>query len=255
MTTHSFLRICVFVCTMALFATWISPVAAQRASARAPRGFTWGELAVLPDYCRDTQGVLYGAHGSHDDSPRAAEWVAKMGEDFWHMHHYCYALRDMRQATEAGASPSRKTYLYLRAVGDLMYVVNNCQPSMPLFPEVYLKLGEVYLLQGNVVDAKVAFERARLIRPDYWPAYTRWIDVLVPLKLHKEAKALAEEGLRHAPDAEPLRQAFIRLGGNPAAVKPAATAAAAAPPNAGASGASAADTGNRREAGAGATPR
>ena len=36
------------------------------------KGLTCRELAGLPKYCRATQGVLCGALGSPNDSPRAA---------------------------------------------------------------------------------------------------------------------------------------------------------------------------------------
>ena len=36
------------------------------------KGLTCRELAGLPKYCRATQGLLCGAHGSPHDSTRAA---------------------------------------------------------------------------------------------------------------------------------------------------------------------------------------
>ena len=78
------------------------------------------------------------------------------------MQHYCSALRNTRQATEAGASPTRQTHRYLRALGELLYVITNCRPTMPVSPEVYLKLGGVHLLKGNVADAKVACQNVAL---------------------------------------------------------------------------------------------
>ena len=48
----------------------------------APNGMTWGELALLPEYCPDTMGILYGDQ-YFNASPRAAGWVAQLGQGFW----------------------------------------------------------------------------------------------------------------------------------------------------------------------------
>ncbi|MDQ2780222.1 MAG: hypothetical protein M3Y32_11780, partial [Pseudomonadota bacterium] len=41
----------------------LGTLACGPASAQArnePNGFTWGELALLPPFCKDTQGTVYG---------------------------------------------------------------------------------------------------------------------------------------------------------------------------------------------------
>jgi tetratricopeptide (TPR) repeat protein len=203
-----------------------------------PNFFTWGELALLPEYCRDTQGVLYQVHGNGQDSPRAPYWLSLMGTDFWHMHHYCYALAYMMRAEAAGVTPQQKKYLYLRAISDYNYVIKNALPSMALMPEVMYKVGELQLLMENPGAASDAFERARQLRPDYWPAYTRWADVLAGLKRHNDALALVREGLRHSPDAKELlarATKYEAAGGRAAplvkvaAAKPAAAVSPAPP--------------------------
>lgn len=178
-----------------------------------PNAFTWGELSLLPEYCRDVQGVLYSVHGNGQDSPRAPEWVAIMGLDFWHMHHYCIGQRDVMRAQRPGVAPSEKTALLRKAVFEYQYVIKNCAPTMPVLPEVFLRLGELHLLLENLPAAQEAFAAARTIKPDYWPAYTRWIDRLVEVKAVAPALALAREGLRFAPDSAELQKRAAQLGG------------------------------------------
>ena len=155
---------------------------AQQGAALGPRnspnGLTWGEFALLPEYCRDAQGILYGDQ-SYNPSPRAAHWVALMGQGFWAIHHYCYALAHVRQAEEAGLTPQERKFIYGRAIQDYVCTLNNSAPDMVLLPEILVRMGEAYLKVGSTADAYPFFEMARRIKPDHWSAYSRWIDVLV----------------------------------------------------------------------------
>ncbi len=189
---------------LGLFTAAADDAQAQAAGIRA-KEYTAGEQALLPEWCIDSQDGPYGSPegGSYTNkSPRAPAWVNAMGSDFWHMHHYCRGLRDTMRLRSAGLSGLDKNFLTQRAVSEFYYVINNCKPTMPLMPEVYLKLGEVYLLQQNLPEAQAAFERSRELKPDYWPAYDRWIGVLMGLKQFDTARALVKEGLAHSP-AEP----------------------------------------------------
>ena len=184
---------------------------------KTPNGLTWGELALLPDYCRDAMGILYGDQYSNP-SPRAAHWVALMGQGFWAIHHYCYALAHVRGAEEAGVTPQQRNFIYGRAIQDYVYTLNNSAPDMVLVPEILVRLGEAYLKVGDTANAFSAFEKARRVKPDYWPAYSRWVSVLIKSNLRSEALALARQGLAHAPASEVLRRQYTSLGGDPSKV-------------------------------------
>ena len=194
-------------------------MAAAQTPPKAPRGFTWGELSLLPEYCRDVQSVLYG-DATTNPSPRSGHWVSLMGSDFWHMHHYCYALVAVERAKAPGLSSLSRRALLDKAEGDYFYVVKNCQPDMVLMPEVWLKIGELMLQFNRPSEAMTAFENSRALQPDYWPAYTRWIDFLVGIKQRDGARKLAEQGLRYAPQSVELQTAYRSLGGDPAKIAP-----------------------------------
>ncbi len=214
-------------CTAVLLLSFMPAAHAQLNGSLMSRTFTQGEWAVLPEYCIDTQAGPFGGPeggGGMNRSPRAPQWVGLMGGDFWNMHHYCYALRDLRRVDDARATARDRTALLQRAEDDMGYVIKTSSPSMPLMPEVLLKLGEVKLKLGDLPGAQEAFERSRALQPDYWPAYTRWIDVLVGLKQTGTARALAEEGLRFSPDSAELQKRASALG---VSVKSAAKSAAA----------------------------
>jgi tetratricopeptide (TPR) repeat protein len=179
---------------------------------KEPIGFTWGQLAVLPEYCKDTQGTVWDTRGNGGpESPNLPKWLSLMGEDFFHVHHYCYGLRNLLQAQAVGDGTPAGRQLLGKAIGEFTYMIKACQATMPLMPEIYLKRGETFLRLGDVLEAKSAFERSRELKPDYWPAYTRWADSLVGFKQFEAAKKLLLEGLNHSPDEPELRKRLAAL--------------------------------------------
>ncbi len=122
-----------------------------------------------------------------------------MGTDFWNMHHYCYALRDMLRLRIRVLSPADRVYLRWRAINDIGYVIKTCRPTMPLMPEVYLSLGQLYLMSDDLAEASEAFEQSRTLKPDYWPAYDLWINELIRLRQYQRARELTEAGLKYSP--------------------------------------------------------
>lgn len=195
---------------------------------REPIGFTWGELAVLPEYCKDTQGTVWDTRGNGGPmAPDTPKWVSLMGDDFFHAHHYCYGLRHMLRAQSAGESTPRGKDLLRRALGEFAYMFRSSRSTMPLMPEIYLKEGEVHLKLGNVLEAGQSFERSRLLNASYWPAYTRWADVLIGLKQFESARKLLQDGLAHSPNEPELTRRLALLDRTPApAPRPAAAARA-----------------------------
>ena len=179
------------------------PATAQISPRVAAKEVTRGELALLPEWCIDSQDGPYGSPEGGEyinKSPRAREWVGLMGRDFWHMHHYCRGLRDLIRLSGGVLNPRERTFLLGRAVDEFNYVIDNCQASMPLLPEVFLKRGEIQSQQGDLVNAMDSFDAARKLKPDYWPAYERWVVLLVGLKQYERAAALVDEALAASPD-------------------------------------------------------
>lgn len=73
------------------------------------------ELAMLPDYC---QARLVG-----DEAIRKV-WLQRMGQDFYHLHHYCSGLTAMRRASTETDSRKRAQNLEF-AVKEFEYVLKN----------------------------------------------------------------------------------------------------------------------------------
>jgi tetratricopeptide (TPR) repeat protein len=152
-----------------------------------------------------------------------------MGESFWTMHHYCWSLIRNRRAMMPGVSAMYREGMLRHSISDYEFVINNAAPNFVLLPEIFLGLGDNYALLGDVGGAFDAYGRARAIKPDYWPAYQRWAELLVKANQRAEAKKVVAEGLRQAPGAQPLIDLYRTLGGDPSEIRAAERAPAQAP--------------------------
>ena len=223
------------VCHAALLLSMLPAlqVHAQMREELRSRAFSDGEWALLPEWCIDTQQGPYGGPeggAGLNKSPRAGQWLGLMGTDFWNMHHYCRGLTDENRLKRADLSPRERTALMESAINEYRYVIRTSKPTMPLMPEAFLRIGDLQVTRGQLPEASAAFEQARKLKPDYWPAYSRWAEVLIELKQMERARALLEEGLAHSPQQPVLLQRLRQAGGAPraAAVRVSAAASGAA---------------------------
>ena len=185
------------------------------AVARLADNPTAAEWALVPRYCPDTQG--YAANYARN----RAKWDAIMGAEYFsHLHHYCWARITLLRAQRPNISRAKKLELLIESEGDIVYVIKNTRDDFILLPEVLTWLGRTQLLLGKPADANQAFAKARTLKPDYWPAYTHWVEYLVTHGHKTEALALVKVGLQHAPQAKVLHEFFRSLGGKPGDIPP-----------------------------------
>ena len=169
------------------------------------RSFTPGELSRLPEYCQFQMGM------PGRDTARGAYYVSALGKALDDIHHYCRGLRDVMFAQTMALPPMHKQGLLSRAAAEVEYMIKTNPDTMVLMPEIHYRHGEVLLDMGRIADAQAAFEKSRALKPDSWPAYTRWVDFLINSKQIEPARQLIEAGLKHSPDSPELRQRMARL--------------------------------------------
>jgi len=199
--------------------------------AQKPPNISPGEMALLPEYCAQTQTM---AEVDPRGSAQGAYWSGLLGQGFWGLHHYCWGLIRINRAMQPGVPSHIRRGAHESAINDYRYVLANAQPGFVLAPEILLRIGEAYLYLQNYGLAMDAFERARRIKPGYWPPYVRWAAVLYGSGKKREALAHLEEGMRLAPDEAALIEPYKRYGGDHAkflkSLPPAAAASAASSP-------------------------
>ena len=181
--------------------------------ASAPPNITDAEMAMIPSYCPYT--LHWGRGGVRDHpTPAGKYWVSVMGNTFWAMHHYCFAeiymLRAMKHTAEYRNSllnSARENYIYIRR-----NALKNAPPTFVLLPEVHTRIGVTELRMSLPRDAEKSFAQARAIKPDYWPAYSHWVEFLIDSGEMAEAKRLVETGLKYSPNSKVLREQQRLLG-------------------------------------------
>lgn len=211
---------------------------AETSHAFKPANIGAGEIAMLPAYCIDTEGFRYGPENSPTQSPRAPEWVARMGRSFWAMHHYCWGLINFNRLRFGRANTNNKQYFAKQIVDEYRYVLENSTSDFIMLPEIWARYGEASLLAGDIGGAMDAYAKSRSIKPDYAPAYVQWAEFQMNNGRRDEARALVEQGLLNIPGSKPLLELRRKLergsdqsAARPQAVpKPAAAASRPAPP-------------------------
>ena len=209
-------------------------IAPQVIWAQAPKNITSGEMTLLPEYCRDTQSFGYG-NQYFNPSPRAPHWVSLMGPTFWDLHHYCWALIKRRRALQPGVNPVLRAGGLKASNGDLNYVLTEArrrgQADFILAPELLTLIGDNSRDMGDYAGAIGAYEGAIKQKPDYWPPYLRWAEMLQKAGSLQLARQRIEDGLRAVPESKQLREKYKELGGEAESflrsLPPAAASAAA----------------------------
>jgi tetratricopeptide (TPR) repeat protein len=185
------------------------------ANAGKPEEWTDAEVNMAAPYCMDTMGFRYG-DATHNTSPRAAHWVSIMGQTFWAMHHYCWAMVNLNKAQRASMPSAQKKNLRETAINDIRYVLGHAPEGFIMLPEIYTTMGNTYLLLGNARNAEKAYKAAIKAKPDYWPPYARWAEyLLIRANARDDARSIVREGLTQVPASKTLLSLWKELGGGP----------------------------------------
>lgn len=194
-------------------ATWVLALLASlftMLTAQAkPTNVQESEMRIIPAYCEDTQGFKYG----YKQSPNSRRWENAMGNTFWDMHHYCWARININRANRPGIPKSIRFSIISNVIADYDYVLNKAPSDFILLPEIYTKKGEALLQIKQIDAAKSAFEHARALKPDYWPAYSQWAEYLISIQRHNEALKVVQEGLKYNSESRVLKEQWKLLGG------------------------------------------
>lgn len=176
---------------------------------------TKDEYRLLPAYCRNQSNVAPGYFKPDNE----VQWRNRLGNDFPHIHHYCWGMVSLARAYRAGQTDAERRHRFHEAVEDFGYSINRSTPEFVLLPEIYTKTGEAYLGLRDDRNAEIAFKKAWEANPTYWPAYLWWAQRLMKQGKQREALTVAEEGLTNTPGSKPLKQLIAEIHGSGKATK------------------------------------
>jgi len=183
----------------------LSGIAGQALAQHNPGG-TLAEQALLPRFC-----VV--KLKDDNSTAEAKSFISQFGFANWlHIHHYCYALNYLSRANSVGKAKERD-YLRSRAAADYRYVLSKARPDFWMRPQLLVELGRIYVQLKEPGKAIPLFNEAITANRSYLPAYVALLAQLRGTNASGAALDVATEGLRHIPDSEALRKAYLELGG------------------------------------------
>lgn len=184
-----------------LFAVAASAGAASPFDASRPSA---GEFARLPVYCPHT--LAY-------NGPDYQVWLARLGNTFSHIHHYCVGLLKANRAEMPGVPAELRKALYASAVQECYYVIDRAPKDFVLLPEIFYMVGTYFVRQEMYVEALDHFAKSKTAKADYWPPYVEAAKVHMRLKQREKALEWLREGLRHLPEEPQLVGALAEIEG------------------------------------------
>lgn len=179
----------------------------------AVNNITAGELALTPPFCQDVQVI--NKVSPTNPTPRAAHWVSLMGETFWAMHHYCWALVNLQRANRGGLPQQQRHFLMREAIADFYYVIKSAPSGFVLLPELFYRAGDVYAQLGDHGAAAGEYGKSRAVKADYWPPYAGEAKLLAKLGMKDEALRLLDKGLELMPNEPNLVAAADEIRTSP----------------------------------------
>lgn len=210
-----------FVAVVGVVLAATQGVAAQRTGGDII-GVSVPAVTRLPDYCADAQGGKSGYNPSNL-TPAQTYWAGLMGNAFHHIHHYCWALDNLRKARDPMLTPQARAGLYRAVLSDCNYVIERSPPDFVLLPEIYLRMGQASFARSDIPGALDYFEKSRAAKPDYWPVYIEIAKTNLSFGRRQEAEAALNAGLALLPDEPNLKQALAQLKAAPARAAKAAS--------------------------------
>lgn len=163
------------------------------------------DMLGLPPYCagrfaRDTNPMEY------------KRWEGRYGPDFLHTHHLCDAIIAINKIHRVKNAMERNT-LMKDAMGNLNYMIQHAKPDFGLMPDVYLYRSRVHNLLDRRGEAVADLRKAIELNPKASASYLLAVGYLENIGQKEDALKLVTEGLRHLPDNQSLRKAYLKLGG------------------------------------------
>ena len=162
------------------------------------------ELQVLPPYCRAKL---------NNDSAGNELYTRMFGNDWGHMHHYCFALNYINRYYLTTDDNARKFYVN-SALGNMQYMFSHTTPGFWLRPEMHTREGKLLASAKRDSEALKDFTTAIQENQAYAPAYEALSDLYQDLGQRAKALSTVEEGLKRAPQNRLLALRYKELSGH-----------------------------------------
>ncbi len=178
----------------------------NRASAVAGYSPTAVELSILPPFC---QTKLNSSSNPADQ----ILYSGKIGPDWLHIHHYCFALNFSNRYKRTFANKGDQLFYLQSAMGEFDYVFTNSSPNFWMRPEMHVQKGKLLAAAKRNIEAVNEFEQALQDNPNYVEAYVALSDYYKNTGQQSKSITSVEQALQHAPNNKSLQKRYNQLTG------------------------------------------
>ncbi len=178
----------------------------NRASAVAGYATTAAELSILPPFC---QTKLSSSSNPADQKL----YSGKIGPDWQHIHHYCFALNFSNRYKRTFANKGEQLFYLQSAMGEFEYMFTHSSPTFWMRPEMHVQKGKLLAAAKRNIEAVNEFEAALQDNPTYVEAYIALSDFYKNTGQQSKSTTLVEQALQHAPNNKSLQKRYNQLTG------------------------------------------
>lgn len=178
----------------------------NQASAVAGFAATAAELSILPPFC---QTKLSSSSSPADQ----ILYSGKIGPDWKHIHHYCFALNFSNRYKRSFANKGDQLFYLQSAMGEFEYIFTHASPTFWMRPEMHVQKGKLLAAAKRNIEAISEFEQALQKNPNYVEAYAALSDLYNNTGQKSKSITAVEEALQRAPNNKSLQRQYKQLTG------------------------------------------
>ncbi|CAH1386242.1 hypothetical protein [Candidatus Nitrotoga sp. M5] len=180
----------------------------KQAIAVLPFEASEAELSRLPILCQVKLG-----YSLKSTQANIKLYAGKVGPDWQHIHHYCFALKFSNRYKNAYGNKGDQKFYFQSAMGEFKYIFDHSSPSFWMRPEMHVQKGKLFAAARSNAEAVKEFEHALQIKPDYIQAYVALSDLYKNTSQKSKSITVLEQGLEIAPHSKSLQRRYNRLTG------------------------------------------
>lgn len=160
------------------------------------------DFSLMPEYCK--------ARFSVGDKDNYEVWKKRLGNNFNHIHHYCYGLHLFNSAGRKIESEERKQTLQA-SLKQMRYTKEHSSPNFALQPKISFDMGRVYEGLEDPGNAMKAYQNSIKLNPKVTPPYSAISKLYLKQNNKKEAVAILKKGLKYNPNSNTLKKHLKKL--------------------------------------------
>ncbi|CAH1202348.1 Tetratricopeptide repeat-containing protein [Candidatus Nitrotoga sp. BS] len=177
---------------------------AKQALAVLPYKATAAEISILPRICQAKLNF---------NPATDRQYPGKVGPDWQHFHHYCYALVFFNRYKGSFSNKSDQQFYFQSAIGEFEYIFEHSSPTFWMRPEMHVQKGKLFAAVKRNFEAESEFQQALQINPNYVQAYVALSYFYKNTGQKSKYITALEQALQLAPNSKSMQRRYKQVTG------------------------------------------